>query len=278
MANNEKNPNSAWWSAVNGLFYVYGFVGLLGVPIGLAKLCPEAYRIVVVVVAILLSAGVFFGFYLWSAFKLFVRDDPLTGFSQKSASVYLNLSRRVMPDLPERRRNKVVMGIGLSMKMQTLDQVERTLKQQSKFLNVLWKELEREKLFNERALGFFQLKASEARQNLEQFIKVNRPWYEEICKLSNVPSRTIDVLDEIQARYAELSAQMGDMESNLKEERRSQSIQEQNKTTAQWKKGCREEFSIIKAGLQETVADIRNICEKVEESKSHCEQMVDHLK
>lgn len=262
--------------AKDAVFYVNGLIGFFSVPIAFAKLLPEPYKIPAVIGSILFSIAIFLICYLGWSLIYFFRDEPLSGFTRKSADVYVSLCNEALPDLPKQRRNKVVMGIGLSQNSRVLATISSVLRQHANLQLTLSRELEREKLYNFRPLETFRQKANSSVEVIEGFLSEHRPCIAAICKLENIPNEIEEVLVSAKNSYSVLESAMQELIedfSSLVEQQK----EAESSPSKDWKRKSRDVFEREKTSLLGSANALTDLRSKVDEGKSHCESMVKHL-
>jgi hypothetical protein len=145
------------------------------------------------VVALLLA---FLGAFLWEHIVDFVKDNPYPPLSVAEADVFRALAREIQPNLPERRRNKVVMGTGIGASAMIVESVTthiQYLTDDERGLGTLAREIDRESDFTVDAYRRLSEMVADVIWDIEFFQQRMESWLVLIQRLSPTDSDLLEL-------------------------------------------------------------------------------------
>lgn len=129
----------------------------------------------------------FIGFWLWELFKDYVKDNPYPPLSVAEADVFRDLAREIQPNLPDRRRNRVVMGTGIGASAMIVESVAthiQYLTDDERALGTLSREIDRESDFTVDAYRRLSEMVADVIWDIEFFQQRMESWLVLIQRLS----------------------------------------------------------------------------------------------
>lgn len=166
-----------------------------------------------------LLLALFLGIWSFVVARDWIQDRCLPGFTANSANGLCSAARQVLPDLPNRKRNKIVMAAGLGVICAGLRRVSFSLGYfAGKRIKVLIDEVGREVIFDTGPIELFADRAGLLLDDFAEFRALGQPTMEFAYEFKAAPNpidRSLlneveDVLRHVATELADLRAEAGE--------------------------------------------------------------------
>ena len=256
----------ALFAVLGGLSFVFLLPKLLVETFGLSPV----WRIALGVVSFAIFLVAFVGAWVREWIRDFVHDRPFPGFSQDYADALRVIARRILPELPDRRRNPLVMAAGLCGAGVVLHALAKLLSYFTERYRVLARELHHEVEFRPDAVKALASNAQDLFQDVRVFRQVMQDWAKDTVTLPHLAGVTITArLESAEQALRHVTRELDRVHTIVLPFDEQQLLEKRAELI--------KEFDLLRQDVIQYETDLTHLLAQLRECHQECRKMADGL-